>query len=689
MTRSAAHLEPHRRRPPTPWLLLALLLVGLTASLALDDLVSAAPPDNWSSSRSAASPGPEGRFGDPLGPLLDVSTDTLRWARGDAGGIGIALVDAGDPAAADQAAAVVAGHDAQVTWFVAGRTVADHPELLAAARRGGAELGVTGFTGRDLAGLPLWRIRTELATTQAVLAARGGTTASLLLLPAAPGVDHLDAAALRAARIAAQQGYGLVVGVDPQQVVAGQVAVVTLDGHAAERLEDLFQRIEGAGLEPMSVSRLAGLTRETNDPAGTWARANGWALLGAARAADLVVAALRGIFWPVTVLLGARALVGLIAALHHARRDEGGNWVGPVTVIVPAYNEAAAIEDTVLSVVECIWPYGLEVIVVDDGSTDGTGDIVERLGLRDVWVIRQPNSGKPAALNAAVAAARTEIVVLLDGDTMFQPDTIARLVAPFSDARVGASSGNAKVWNRTRLLGRWQHIEYVMGFNLDRRLLAVCHAIPTVPGAIGAFRVDALRQAGGISDDTLAEDTDLTIAVSRQGWRVVYRDDALAWTEAPFTTGDLWRQRYRWSYGTLQAVWKHRGALREPRSIGLVGLPYALLFQVVLPVLAPVVDVYALYTLVGGGAIGVLWAWVAFTAANLGLAAVAFRLDRERLRTLWALPLQQVFYRQLMYLVVIQALVTAVTGNRLRWHKLRRVDSAAATTPERSVSVVG
>jgi cellulose synthase/poly-beta-1,6-N-acetylglucosamine synthase-like glycosyltransferase len=168
--------------------------------------------------------------------------------------------------------------------------------------------------------------------------------------------------------------------------------------------------------------------------------------------------------------------------------------------------------------------------------------------------------------------------------------------------------------------------------------------------------------------------------VTRAGWRVVYQPDALAWTEAPFTAGDLWRQRYRWSYGTLQAAWKHRRAIGEGHGIGLVGLPYAWLFQVTLPLLAPIADVVALFTLVTGGARSVLWAWLGFTATHLALAAVAFRLDRERLRTLWALPLQQVFYRQLMYLVVIQSVLTALTGNRLRWHKIRRIEAAPTPT---------
>ncbi|HEY8545743.1 MAG TPA: glycosyltransferase family 2 protein, partial [Acidimicrobiales bacterium] len=437
-----------------------------------------------------------------------------------------------------------------------------------------------------------------------------------------------------------------------------------------------------AALRPVPVSDVVGLRDDANPPAGAAARLNGHVTLAALRAAGLVATVVGWSFWPVTALLAVRAVVAVVAAVRHARSPRTGDWVGPVTVIVPAYNEAAGIADTVLSLVRSDWPWGLEVIVVDDGSTDGTGDIVERLGLPGVWVIRQPNGGKPAALNAAIAAARTEVVVLVDGDTVFRPDTVDRLVAPFDDPRVGAVSGNAKVWNRRSLLGRWQHIEYVMGFNLDRRLLALARAIPTVPGAVGAFRLAALRQVGGVSADTLAEDTDLTIAVTRAGWRVLYRDDAIAWTEAPFTTGDLWRQRYRWSYGTLQAVWKHRGALRERRSIGLVGLPYAAVFQVALPLLAPIVDVVAVVAVATGGSRAVLAGWVTFTLAQLALAAVAFRLDREPLGPLWAVPLQQVFYRQLMYLVVIRSVLTAASGTRLRWQKLRRLDAPSpSATP--------
>jgi cellulose synthase/poly-beta-1,6-N-acetylglucosamine synthase-like glycosyltransferase len=215
----------------------------------------------------------------------------------------------------------------------------------------------------------------------------------------------------------------------------------------------------------------------------------------------------------------------------------------------------------------------------------------------------------------------------------------------------------------------------VVGFNLDRRFYDLAGCMPTVPGAIGAFRREALTDAGGVSDDTLAEDTDLTMTIVRAGWRVVYQQDAIAWTEAPASVGQLWKQRYRWSYGTMQAMWKHRRAIVQNGGSGRLGrrgLPYLLLFQVLLPLLAPAVDVFAVFALAFGDAARMGAVWLGFLAVQITASWYAFALDRERRTTLWTLPLQQFVYRQLMYLVLIQSMVTALLGTRLRWQRMQR-----------------
>lgn len=361
----------------------------------------------------------------------------------------------------------------------------------------------------------------------------------------------------------------------------------------------------------------------------------------------------------------------------------------PVSVVVPAYNEELGVGPAVRSLAASTYPE-LEIIVVDDGSTDATSSVVESLGLPNVTLIRQENAGKPAALNTGIAAARHDILVLVDADTVFEPHSMRALVAPFADPEVGAVSGNTKVGNRRGLLGRWQHIEYVIGFNLDRRMFDVLRCMPTVPGAIGAFRRETLAAVGGVSDDTLAEDTDLTMATCRAGWRVVYTPEARAWTEAPATLGQLWRQRYRWCYGTMQAMWKHRGAVFEGGAAGKLGrrgLPYLLAFQVLLPLLAPIIDISAVYSILFLPSVEIAVVWLAFLALQYVAAVYAFRLDREPYGPLWSLPLQQVVYRQLMYLVVIQSVASALYGIRLRWHVMRRTGGMDAVPTDTAVRV--
>jgi cellulose synthase/poly-beta-1,6-N-acetylglucosamine synthase-like glycosyltransferase len=297
-----------------------------------------------------------------------------------------------------------------------------------------------------------------------------------------------------------------------------------------------------------------------------------------------------------------------------------------------------------------------------------------------VRVVRQVNAGKASALNAGTGLATHDLIVMVDGDTVVETDSIRRLVQPFANPSVGAVAGNVKTADRDSLLGLLQHVEYIIGSNLDRRVYETLQCMPTVPGALGAFRREAVVDVGGMSDDTLAEDTDLTMALCRAGWDVVYEERARAWTETPATLDQLWRQRYRWSYGTLQAMWKHRRSVVEGGPSGRFGrrcLPLLALFGVVLPLLGPVIDLVIVYGLFFFDRVEAAVGWLVMLVLQAVAGVIAFRLDREPMRPLWALPLQQFVYRQLLYLVLVQSLVTASTGVRLRWHKLHRTGQAA------------
>ncbi len=270
------------------------------------------------------------------------------------------------------------------------------------------------------------------------------------------------------------------------------------------------------------------------------------------------------------------------------------DYIPHVSVIVPAYNEAKVIAMTIRSLQAQDYGGRLDVVVVDDGSPDGTGVVAAEAFADEprVSVFTKLNGGKSTALNYGIHRARGEIVVCLDADTVFEPRTIAELVGPLRDASVGAVAGNAKVGNRLKLVTRWQALEYVTSQNTDRRAFDLLNCITVVPGAVGAWRRTAILEAGGFSHDTLAEDQDATIELRKRGWRIGYAEHAVAWTEAPDCFRTLVRQRFRWSSGTLQCTWKHRSTLfrRAYGSLGTIAMPNTLRFQPLFTAVSPLAD---------------------------------------------------------------------------------------------------
>ncbi|WP_330270189.1 glycosyltransferase [Lentzea sp. NBC_00516] len=540
----------------------------------------------------------------------------------------------------------------KATFYVTGAQVTRHPDVARRIVAEGHRIGLDGFRAEgDLAS------SLNLAFAQAALADALGVHTRLVGAPAevdSGDREYQDIGTL--VRMALREKGG-VVRLHDDGSIGGDIAreLAKQPGYRFVLISD-EQPVEASSRE-----RFTGAVT-------TWSQRNGG-----------VVLVLFGTAIAIAALLGLLRTLMQLGLAHTDRRlrreseDEPPPWFAPpVSVVVPAFNEVLNIVATVRSIAGNNHLADVEVIVVDDGSTDGTADVAEELDLPGVTVIRQTNQGKPAALNAGIREATHDVLVLVDGDTIFEPDTVGQLVQPFADNGVGAVSGNAKVGNRQGLLGRWQHLEYCAGSNLDRQILHALRCIPTVPGAVGAFRRAALVDVGGVSDDTLAEDTDLTMAVTRAGWRVAYRPEAKAWTEAPATVHGLFKQRYRWSYGTFQAMWKHRGALVENGPMGRFGILYLLAFHLLLPLLAPVMDLFVLYGFLVADAPLALIVWMVFLLIQTASAGYALRLDGESLKPLWAYPLQQVVYRQLMYVVVIQSLITAVHGTQLRWMSVRR-----------------
>ncbi|MFR9806198.1 glycosyltransferase [Pseudonocardia sp. RS010] len=646
------------------------------------------------------------------GPIIDGQHDPVRSTRIPNGTVVLTFDDGPDPTWTPQVLAILRKHHVPGTFFVVGSMSTRYPELIKEIHDSGSELGVHSFSHPDLGTSPTWRVEREMIETQLAIQGATGTSTYLMRPPYSSSSSALDDIGYQTVKQVGAMGYLTVLtdvdgedwkrpGVDqivrnstPADGTGGTILLHDSGGDRTQTiaaLDRLIPELQAAGY---TFDTVAGAMNLPPAPAAdTTDVLLGKLLLGVVGAAWWISDAARWLLAGVAVLVVLRLVLMVVAARRHDKRRRDPDWAwgptyrNPVSVIVPAYNESKNIEATVRSILANDHP--LEVIVVDDGSSDGTAELVESLNLPRVRVVRQLNAGKPAALNTGTANARYEVVVMMDGDTVFEPDTVRHLAQPFADPRVGAVAGNVKVANTETLIGRLQHVEYVVGFGIDRRVQDTTSSITTIPGAAGAFRKEALREVGGLSDDTLAEDTDLTIALGRAGWKVVFEDRALAWTEAPATAGQLWRQRYRWSYGTMQAVWKHRRALREPGSFGWLGLAHVLLFQIMLPLSAPLVDIFLLYGLLFEDPATTLLLWSLMMGLQVAAGIYAFHVDGEPKGALWVLPVQQFVYRQLMYVVLVQSVVSAISGVRVRWQKLKRTGAVdALLSPQASPAPV-
>jgi cellulose synthase/poly-beta-1,6-N-acetylglucosamine synthase-like glycosyltransferase len=344
-----------------------------------------------------------------------------------------------------------------------------------------------------------------------------------------------------------------------------------------------------------------------------------------------------------------------------------------------AYNEGKVIGDTLRSVLDTDYKGEIEVIVVDDGSHDNTAAEVRKVAEQDgrVRLFQQENRGKARALQRALSAVRSGIIVFIDADTHFQRDTLPALIEPFADPKIGAVSGHAKVGNLRTFIARCQALEYTCGFNLDRRAYTRWNCITVVPGAISAIRKSAIDQAGGLSLDTLAEDTDLTLMLHKDRQRIVYVPQAIGWTEAPESVGTLARQRFRWAYGTLQCLWKHRDTVFNwnYRALGWFSLPSIWFFQIMLVAVTPMVDLFLLSSLPFGAWRAVLPFVITFLAMDVVLATLACILEHEPITRAWRILPMRLIYRPMLSYCIWKAILRAIKGAWVSWGKLERTAS--------------
>ena len=627
---------------------------------------------------------------------------------------------------------------APAVFFVVGEEANQSPDLLKREYDEGHEIGNHTFTHPNFDEISRTQLKWELNLTQRLIESTLGVKSILFRPPY--GIDHQPEYAEEVQQLPYPQELGyLIVGqrVDPddwrrdgalpqrpaQEIVqdvlsqANKGNIVLLHDGGGDRAQTvaalpmIIDQLRAKGYELTSVAGLLGETRGSVMVPLTFrerliARADGlifgifqWCRFGIATVFILGI-----------VLVSGRALIiGILAIIEKLRPDHArlASPIPAVTVLIPAFNEESVIVQTVNSVLLSDLK-DIRVIVVDDGSADRTFELLQsNFGNNPaVQIIHQSNHGKAAALNNALAHSTTDIVVTIDADTEIEPDAIAKLLRHFSDSTVGAVAGNVKVGNRSRWLTRWQALEYVTSQNMEKRAFDLLNCITVVPGALGAWRKKAIEDSGGITADTVAEDADLTIAIRRHGWRILYDEEAVAWTEAPESPGMLIRQRFRWTFGTLQSFWKHSGTLFRAKygMLGWVALPNIFVFQIVLPLVSPLIDLLFLGSIVLWGLaqlhitqIPQLWTtadvqrsvvfFLGFLIIDVLTCAIAFALERQEDWTL-LIPvlLQRFYYRQLMYIVLFRSVKEAVRGRAVGWRGVEH--EPPRPTPEPATPLV-
>lgn len=605
------------------------------------------------------------------------------------------------------------------TFFIIGSNAQKHPELLRKMVSDGHEIGNHTFTHPNISSISPRQFQLELSATQHLLASEVGRYSILFRAPYGVDAEPETIDQVRPLELAAKQGYVSVgMQIDPndwQRPGTDQIVQRIIDGaergdgnivllhdsggdrtQTIEAIPRIVEELHKRGFEFVSVAQLLGRSRDEIMPPvprdnqqRIWLDGTGFTVINWAETA------IRWGFFLGIILGIARLLfVGTLAVYQHWRERNAvfdPAYSPSVAVIVPAFNEEKVIVQTIASLLASDAPHEFEIIVVDDGSTDETYNIVSQAFSRNprVRVFTKENAGKPAALNFGLMKTKADVIVALDADTVFTKDTVVKLVRHFKDPLIGAVAGNAKVGNRINLLTRWQALEYITSQNLDRRAFDVLNCITVVPGAVGAWRRGLVERAGGFNRYTLAEDADLTLAIRKLGYTIAYEDEAIALTEAPDTVRGFLGQRYRWMYGTMQATWKHRDVLFRPRygALGFVALPNVIIFQILFPLVSPVMDLLLIGSL-GSAALNhwqhpeefspenlwrVLFYYALFVTVDYLAAILAFALERKE--SWWLLIWlfwQRFFYRQLMYYVAIKATFASLKGALVGWGNLER-----------------
>jgi len=598
-------------------------------------------------------------------------------------------------------------------FFIVGINAENHLPLLKRIYREGFEIGNHSFTHPNMAIVSDERAEAEMEATRLLLETATGRSTILFRAPYNADAEPSKLEELKPVERGRADGYFTVgESIDPDdwdtkhgvnadtiynRVVRqyesdsskGIILLHDAGGNrdaTVEALPRIISYFKKRGVKFATISEILNLPKDVIMPPvhTDIVKFSGWASAIFYWTEKLLV----GAFWMAIILGLARILfMGVLAAMqfYRAKKEKKiltglPNISEKVAIIVPAFNEEVNAVKTIENLLQQHYE-DFEIIFIDDGSTDNTFERVSYAFLNNdkVKVLKTENGGKASALNFGIANCDSRYVVCIDADTQLMPDAISKLMKYFREPGVGAVAGNVKVGNEKTVLTIWQSIEYTTAQNFDRRAFDLINCITVVPGAIGAFRREAIVRAGGFTSDTLAEDCDLTIRILRNGYRVRNCTEAVAITEAPETLNQFMKQRFRWNYGIMQSFWKNKDACFnfKYKTLGLIALPNILLFQILTPIFAPIADLLFILSLFwnrhdADSRNQILFFYGLFLLVDVTVSLLAFIFEKQKpYKLIWLLP-QRFAYRQLMYVVLFRSFRKAIKGETQGWGVLKR-----------------
>src|SRR5690348_17276970 len=606
------------------------------------------------------------------------------------------------------------------TFFVIGINAEQNIPLLQREYKDGFEIGNHTFTHHNIAEMSLSRAALEMKLTRLLIESVTGHSTILFRAPYNADSEPQTYDELAPIQRSREENYLTInesidpndwaFGVSADSIVARVIrqeeatnaSIILLHdagGESREATVEALPRIidyfKKKGYVFTSVSDLMGKTRDQVMPGvanarDRWTRKFNFFLAESAYWGGQILFTLFII--GILLSIGRMILMALLASIQK-RKEQNANTIASflsgdtenfplVSIVVPAYNEEINSVRTINSLLSHNYPK-LEVIFVDDGSKDHTFETVNEHFRQNpkVHTFSKVNGGKASALNFGIEKSNGDFVVCIDADTQLKSDAVSLLMQKFDSENVAAVAGNVKVGNEVNMITIWQSIEYITSQNFDRRAFDLLNCITVVPGAIGAFKKEAIISAGGFTTDTLAEDCDLTMRLLRQDYVVRNCTAAISYTEAPETFRQFLKQRFRWSFGVMQCFWKHRDTIfnSKYKNFGMIAMPNILIYQIILPILAPLADLILVFSLLAAS-FGIVVAsiphiilyYFIFTLVDIAGAALAFAYEKENaVKLIWMLP-QRLVYRQLMYYILLKSFNKALKGEMQSWGALKR-----------------